>query len=43
MTLRLRTADLAWWDETRAAMVVEDAVHPCSPADPRATSGSPAR
>ena len=27
VTMRLRTADLAWWDETRAAMVVEDAVH----------------
>ncbi|MFI7214933.1 glycoside hydrolase family 3 C-terminal domain-containing protein [Micromonospora maritima] len=27
VTLRLRTADLAWWDETPAAMVVEDAVH----------------
>ncbi|MDG4800917.1 glycoside hydrolase family 3 C-terminal domain-containing protein [Micromonospora sp. WMMD980] len=27
VTLRLRTADLAWWDETRAAMVVEDATH----------------
>ncbi|MEU1968417.1 glycoside hydrolase family 3 C-terminal domain-containing protein [Micromonospora sediminicola] len=27
VTLRLRTADLAWWDETRAATVVEDAVH----------------
>ncbi|GAA3781382.1 beta-glucosidase family protein [Micromonospora maritima] len=27
VTLRLRTAELAWWDETRAAMVVEDAVH----------------
>ncbi|PGH44892.1 beta-glucosidase [Micromonospora sp. WMMA1996] len=27
VTLRLRTADLAWWDENRAATVVEDAVH----------------
>ncbi|MFY1661909.1 beta-glucosidase family protein [Micromonospora sp. WMMD1274] len=27
VTMRLRTAELAWWDETRAAMVVEDAVH----------------
>nr|WP_258545482.1 fibronectin type III-like domain-contianing protein [Micromonospora provocatoris] len=27
VTMRLRTADLAWWDETRAAMVVEDAAH----------------
>ncbi|MFI2713512.1 beta-glucosidase [Micromonospora sp. NPDC018662] len=27
VTLRLRTTELAWWDETRAAMVVEDATH----------------
>ncbi|WP_431934410.1 glycoside hydrolase family 3 C-terminal domain-containing protein [Micromonospora sp. RP3T] len=27
VTLRLRTAELAWWDETRGAMVVEDATH----------------
>ncbi|MGC4892855.1 glycoside hydrolase family 3 C-terminal domain-containing protein [Micromonospora sp. DT31] len=27
VTLRLRTADLTWWDETRAAPVVEDATH----------------
>ncbi|QLQ35832.1 beta-glucosidase family protein [Micromonospora robiginosa] len=27
VTLRLRTAELAWWDETRAAMVTEDATH----------------
>lgn len=27
VTLRLRTAELAWWDERRAAMVVEDATH----------------
>ncbi|MEV0005306.1 glycoside hydrolase family 3 C-terminal domain-containing protein [Micromonospora sp. NPDC050980] len=27
VTVRLRTAELAWWDDTRAAMVVEDATH----------------
>ncbi|WP_089154022.1 beta-glucosidase family protein [Micromonospora sp. NBS 11-29] len=27
VTLRLRTADLAWWDADRAAPVVEDATH----------------
>ncbi|SBT45557.1 beta-glucosidase family protein [Micromonospora narathiwatensis] len=27
VTLRLRTAELAWWDESRGALVVEDATH----------------
>lgn len=27
VTLRLRTAELAWWDDSRGAMVVEDATH----------------
>ncbi|MEU2614034.1 glycoside hydrolase family 3 C-terminal domain-containing protein [Micromonospora sp. NPDC007271] len=27
VTLRLRTAELAWWDEARGAPVVEDATH----------------
>ncbi|SBT41559.1 beta-glucosidase family protein [Micromonospora auratinigra] len=27
VVLRLRTAELSWWDETRGAMVVEDATH----------------
>ncbi|RKN41469.1 glycoside hydrolase family 3 C-terminal domain-containing protein [Micromonospora endolithica] len=27
VTLRLRTDDLAWWDETRGGLVVEDATH----------------
>ncbi|MEU8263789.1 glycoside hydrolase family 3 C-terminal domain-containing protein [Micromonospora sp. NPDC048999] len=27
VTLRLPTAELAWWDESRGAMVVEDATH----------------
>ncbi|WP_406601277.1 fibronectin type III-like domain-contianing protein [Micromonospora yasonensis] len=27
VTLRLRTDELAWWDEAVGAMVVEDATH----------------
>ncbi|MFJ8579797.1 beta-glucosidase [Micromonospora sp. NPDC093277] len=27
VTLRLRTAELAWWDESRGALVVEEATH----------------